>query len=162
MKKNIFSVLVITTSILIYSCSSDKKEINLDTNRDVVKKYHEVWSNGQVKELDKILAPDFVCHFIEGIEWKGVDGANNSITTHRKSFPDWNEEIVDMISEGDKVVTRYKSTGTQLGTFNGIDSTGKKVTIYETSIYRIANGKIAEQWGFPDALSLNNQIEAKK
>lgn len=162
MKKNIFSVLVITTSILIYSCSSDKKEINLDANRDVVKKYHEVWSNGQVKELDKILAPDFVCHFIEGIEWKGVDGANNSITTHRKSFPDWNEEIVDMISEGDKVVTRYKSTGTQQGTFNGIDSTGKKVTIYETSIYRIANGKIAEQWGFPDALSLNNQIEAKK
>jgi predicted ester cyclase len=67
-----------------------------------------------------------------------------------------------MISEGDKVVTRYKSTGTQQGTFNGIDSTGKKITIYETSIYRIANGKIAEQWGFPDALSLNNQVEGKK
>lgn len=67
-----------------------------------------------------------------------------------------------MISEGDKVVTRYKSTGTQRGTFNGLDSTGKKVIIYETSIYRIANGKIAEQWDFPDALSLNNQLEAKK
>jgi predicted ester cyclase len=113
-------------------------------------------------ELNKILAPDFVCHFINGIEWKGIDGAKKSITSHRKSFPDWKEEIVDMVSEGDKVVTRYKSTGTQQGTFNGLDSTGKKVTIYETSIYRIANGKIAEQWGFPDALSLNNQLEAKK
>ena len=113
-------------------------------------------------ELDKILAPDFVCHFINGIEWKGIEGAKNSITSHRKSFPDWKEEIVDMVSEGDKVVTRYKSTGTQQGTFNGLDATGKKVTIYETSIYRIANGKIAEQWGFPDALSLNNQPESKK
>ncbi|MBS1502795.1 MAG: ester cyclase [Bacteroidetes bacterium] len=66
-----------------------------------------------------------------------------------------------MVSEGDKVVTRYKSTGTQLGEFNGLAPTGKKITIYETSIYRIANGKIAEQWGFPDALSLNNQLGVK-
>ena len=161
MKKSFFSILLLTASILFYSCSSNTQQTNLDANRDVVKKYHEVWSNGQVNELDKILAPDFVCHFIDGIEWKGIEGANSSITSHRKSFPDWNEEIVDMISEGDKVVTRFKSTGTQLGAFNGLDSTGKKVTIYETAIYRIANGKIAEQWGFPDALSLNNQLEAK-
>ena len=162
MKKILFSVSLLTVGLLFYSCSSQKQEINLDANRDVVRKYHEVWSNGQVTELNNILAADFVCHFIDGIEWKGINGANNSISSHRKSFPDWKEEIVDMISEGDKVVTRYKSTGTQNGTFNGLDSTGKKVTIYETSIYRIANGKIAEQWGFPDALSLNNQLEAKK
>ena len=161
MKKSFFSVLLLTASVLFYSCSSNTQQTNLDANRDVVKKYHEVWSNGQVNELDKILAPDFVCHFIDGIEWKGIEGANSSITSHRKSFPDWNEEIVDMISEGDKVVTRFKSTGTQLGAFNGLNPTGKKVTIYETAIYRIANGKIAEQWGFPDALSLNNQLEAK-
>ena len=162
MKKSLYSVLLLTAIIFFYSCTSNKQEINLDTNRDVVKKYHEVWSNGQVTELDKVLTSNFVCHFINGIDWKGIDGANNSITSHRKSFPDWKEEIVDMISEGDKVVTRYKSTGTQQGTFNGLDSSGKKVTIYETSIYRIANGKIAEQWGFPDVLSLNNQLEAKK
>ena len=161
MKKSFCSVLVLTASILFYSCSSDNQKINLDANRTVVKKYHEVWSNGQVAELDKILAPDFVCHFINGLEWKEIEGAKNEITSHRKAFPDWKEEIVDMISEGDKVVTRYKSTGTQQAAFNGLDSTGKKVMIYETSIYRIENGKIAEQWGFPDAVSLSNQLEAK-
>ncbi len=121
--------MLLTASAFFYSCSSNKQDINLDANRDVVRKYHEVWSDGQVTELSKILAPDFVCHFIDGIEWKGIDGANNSITNHRKSFPDWKEEIVDMVSEGDKVVTRYKSKGTQQGKFNGLDSTGKKVTI---------------------------------
>lgn len=162
MKKSFFSILLLTASILFYSCTSNTQQTNLDANRDVVKKYHEVWSNGQVNELDKILAPDFVCHFIDGIEWKGIEGANSSITSHRKSFPDWNEEIVDMISEDDKVVTRFKSTGTQLGAFNGLDPTGKKVTIYETAIFRIANGKIAEQWGFPDELSLRNQLQTKE
>ena len=162
MKKSFCLVLFLTVCVLFNSCSSNKQEISLTANRDVVKNYHRIWSDGQVIELDKILAPDFVCHFINGIEWKGIEGGKNSITSHRKSFPDWKEEIVDMISEGDKVVTRYKSTGTQQGAFNGLDSTGKKVTIYETSIYRIAKGKIAEQWGFPDALSLNNQLEFKK
>jgi predicted ester cyclase len=161
MKKTFCSVLILTACILIISCSSDKQEINLDANREVVKNYHRVWSDGKVSELDNILAPEFVCHFIDGIEWKGIDGAKLSISSHRKIFPDWKEEIVDMVSEGDKVVTRYKSTGTHKGAFEGLDSTGIKVTIYETSIYRIADGKIAEQWGFPDALSLKNQLSAK-
>jgi predicted ester cyclase len=162
MKKSLCSVLMLTACMFINSCNSNKQEIDLDANRDVVKNYHSVWSDGQVSELDKILAPDFVCHFINGIEWKGIEGAKYSISSHRKIFPDWKEEIVDMVSEGDKVVTRYKSTGTHQGAFEGLDSTGIKVTIYETSIYRIVDGKIAEQWGFPDALSLKNQLLAKK
>ncbi len=106
MKKPFFIAFLLIASSLIYSCSSHTQESNLGTNRDVVKKYHAIWSNGHVTELDKILSSNFACHFIMGIEWKGVDGANNKITNHRKSFPDWHEEIVDMISEGDKVVTR--------------------------------------------------------
>ncbi|SMD42740.1 Predicted ester cyclase [Aquiflexum balticum DSM 16537] len=161
MKKSLCTVLMLCTCMFINSCSSDKQEINLDANRDIVKNFHRVWSSGQVSELEKILAPDFVCHFINGIEWNGIEGAKFSISSHRKIFPDWYEEIVDMVSEGDKVVTRYKSTGTHQGAFEGLDSTGIKVTIYETSIFRIADGKIAEQWGFPDALSLKNQLSKK-
>ncbi len=82
MKKSFYSVLLLTASILFYSCNSNKKEINLDANRDAVKKYHEIWSNGRVTELDKILAPDFDCHFINGIEWKGIGfSINLSIAT---------------------------------------------------------------------------------
>jgi predicted ester cyclase len=162
MKKSFYSVLILTACMFINSCSSDKQEINLDANRDIVKHYHRVWSEGKVMELDNILAPEFVCHFINGIEWKGIEGAKHSISSHRKIFPDWKEEIVDMVSEGDKVVTRFKSTGTHQGAFEGLDATGIKVTIYETSIYRIADGKIAEQWGFPDALSLKNQLTSNQ
>jgi predicted ester cyclase len=162
MKKSFCSLLMLTACMFINSCSSDKQEINLDSNRDVVKNYHRVWSDGKVTDLEKLLAPGFICHFIDGIEWKGIEGAKHSISSHRKIFPDWKEEIVDMVSEGDKVVTRYKSTGTHQGAFEGLDSTGIKVTIYETSIYRIADGKIAEQWGFPDALSLKNQLSARQ
>lgn len=163
MKKLFLPALLIIAINFLFSCSEDNKpENNRNANRNLVIQYHKVWSNGQVKILDTILSPDFVCHFIAGIEWKGIDGANKSITGHRKAFPDWKEEIVDMISEGDRVVTRYKSTGTHQATFNELDSTGNKVEIYETSIYRIANGKIVEQWGFPDEVSLQTQLRVKK
>ncbi len=162
MSKLIYQSVIVTLLIVLCGCNSNNHKSDLEANREIVRKYHQVWSNGQVSELDTIMSPGFVCHFINGIEWKGIEGAKNEIVSHRKSFPDWNEEIVDMIAEGDKVVTRYKSTGTQKGKFNGLDSTGIKVTIFEASIYRIANGKLVEQWGFPDALSLNNQLQAKK
>lgn len=162
MREVIFLLPTIAFITSMFSCSSSKTKSDLEANREIVRSFHKVWSNGQVAVLDTLLSPDFVCHFINGIEWKGIDGTKATITGHRKSFPDWNEEIVDIIAEGDKVVTRYKSTGTHRGVFNGIDSTGNKVTIYETSIYRIANGKLAEQWGFPDELSLRNQLQPKK
>jgi len=140
--KLIVSLVAISLTIISFSCNSKNEMTDLESNREVVRKYHEVWSDGQTAVIDTIMSPDFVCHFIGGLEWKGIEGAKNSISNHKKSFPDWTEEIVDIIAEGDKIVTRYKSTGTHQGIFNGIDSTGNKVTIYETSIYRISNGKI--------------------
>ena len=161
--RKITTTLAISTLIMVFcSCNTENKKTDLEVNRELVKKYHQVWSDGKLLELEKIMSPDFVCHFIDGIEWKGIEGAKNSILSHKTSFPDWNEEIVDIIAEGDKVVTRYKSTGTHQGIFNGLDSTGIKVTVFETSIYRIANGKLVEQWGFPDALSLDKQLNPAK
>jgi predicted ester cyclase len=161
MMKTILSRLTTVFLLVSFACNSKNDAVDLETNRQVVRQYHDVWSNGQVGILDSIMSPDFVCHFIGGLEWRGIDGAKNSISNHKNSFPDWTEEIVDMIAEGDRVVTRYKSTGTHQGSFNGVDSTGIKVTIYETSIYRIANGKIIEQWGFPDEVSLRDQLQTK-
>lgn len=147
---------------MVWGCNSNNQATNLENNRDLVRKYSAAWSTGQVGDLEKIMASDFRCHFIDGIEWTGIEGAKNAISNIRQSFPDWNEEIVDIIAEGDKVVTRFKSTGTHKGKFDGIDSTGIKITIFEVSICRIVNGKLVEQWGFPDALSFNNQLQPKK
>lgn len=147
---------------VLCGCNTNNQKTDVEANREIVRQYHQVWSDGKVANLEKFMSPDFVCHFIDGLEWKGIEGAKNSISSHKISFPDWHEEIVDIIAEGDKVVTRYKSTGTHKGIFNGLDSTGNKVTIFETSIYRIANGRLVEQWGFPDALSLDRQLKVKK
>ena len=143
--------------IISFSCTSSSQKADDDRNIEVVREYHEIWSNGKIEELDKIVAPNFQGRFIGGFEYDGIDVAKNSVLETKKAFPDWKEEIVDIIVQEDKVVTRYHSTGTQLGSWDGIDSTGNKVDIYEASIYRLENGKIVEQWGFWDEINLKNK-----
>lgn len=48
MKQSFYAASLFTISTLVHGCSSDNQRINLDTNRGVVKKYHEVWSSGEV------------------------------------------------------------------------------------------------------------------
>jgi predicted ester cyclase len=105
-------------------------------------------------------APDYVCHFLIGPEWRGVEGIKNEVKQHRVSFPDWNEHVDDIVAEGDRVVIRFTSTGTQRGEFAGIAPTGKRVKIQEVAIFRLANGKIAEQWGIPDLHGLMEQLHS--
>ncbi len=88
MKKLLCQSVILTLLMIVCGCNSNNQQTDLDANRELVKKYHQVWSDGKVSDLDKIMSPDFVCHFIDGIEWKGIEGAKNSISSHRKSFPD--------------------------------------------------------------------------
>tara|TARA_R110002096_G_scaffold219736_2_gene408229 strand:+ start:10407 stop:10925 length:519 start_codon:yes stop_codon:yes gene_type:complete len=156
MKNPILTVLAAT--LFVCSCQSTDKNMILEKNKKVVLEYHKVWSGAEIGNLDEILTSDFVCHYLTSEEWTGIEDAKKEITDWRTLFPDWNEEIVDVVQENDKVVMRYKATATHTKTYEGIDATGAKIEIYEVSIYRISNGKIAEQWAFPDDPSIKTQI----
>ncbi|MFT6970868.1 MAG: putative ester cyclase [Roseivirga sp.] len=148
----------LTTLFLLCGCQSTDKNSILEKNKEVVLEYHKVWSGDKIDNLDDILTSDFVCHYLTSEKWLGMKESKINISDWRTIFPDWNEEIVDIIQENDKVVTRYKASATHTKTYEGIDSTGAQIEIYEVSIYRISNGKIAEQWAFPDDQSIKTQI----
>jgi len=149
---------LLTILFLLCGCQSTDKNSILEKNKAVVLEYHKVWNEGKMDNLDAILTEDFVMHYLTDVKWKGIENAKTEIANWRAIFPDWHEEIVDIIQENDKVVTRYKATATHTETYEGIDATGAKIEIYEVSIYRISNGKIAEQWAFPDDPSIKTQI----
>jgi predicted ester cyclase len=149
---------ILTTLFLFCTCQSTDKNSILEKNKEVVLEYHKVWSGDEIDNLDDILTSDFVCHYLTSEKWTGIKESKKNISDWRTIFPDWHEEIVDIIQENDKVVMRYKATATHTKTYEGIDSTGAQIEINEVSIYRISNGKIAEQWAFPDDASIKTQI----
>jgi len=124
----------------------------------VVKSHQEIWSKGSLDAIDELYTRDFICHFVIGPEWEGRAGLRDQVFSHRASFPDWHEDIVRLVAEGNLVVSHFMSSGTHLGAFQGLAPTSRKVSIDEIAIYRLEDGKIAEQWGFPDVHGMNVQL----
>lgn len=143
---------------IVGGCSTRQTTITSDNKSVVLRSEAELWSKGNLAVADELYSPMFVCHFVVGPEWHGVQGIKDAVARHRRSFPDWNEEVDDIIAEGDRVVIRFTSTGTQEGEFAGIGPTMKRVKIHEVAIFRLADGKIIEQWGMPDLHGLLEQL----
>jgi len=51
-----------------------------------------------------------------------------------------------IIAEGDKVMSRWRCTGTHKGTAWGIPPTGNKANFISDVIFRIVGGKVVEMW----------------
>lgn len=49
------------------------------------------------------------------------------------------------------MVGRWRGEGTQEGEFAGIPAKGKRISFTGTTIYRVENGKVAEEIGEEDA-----------
>jgi predicted ester cyclase len=63
-----------------------------------------------------------------------------------------------MIVAGDRVVTHLQFTGHFTGTFLGTRGQGQKVEFIATDIYRVAGGRIAEDWHLEDNLTFFQQV----
>ncbi|HLI91508.1 MAG TPA: ester cyclase [Ktedonobacteraceae bacterium] len=120
--------------------------------------WEEVWHQGDLSRIDELFASDFVRHDPGGRELHGTDQNRQFISSMRAAFPDVRYTVDDQIVEGDKVVMRYRFEGTHLGEFQGMPPTRKQVNYTGILIYRITDGKIAEQWTELDLLGLLRQL----
>ena len=120
--------------------------------------WEEVWHQGLLSRIDDLFTPDFVRHDPGGRELHGTEQNRQFISSLRTAFPDVHYTVEDQIAEGDKVVVRYRFQGTHLGAFQGMPPTGKQVAYTGILIYRMAGGKIAEQWTELDLLGFLSQL----
>jgi len=119
----------------------------------------EVWNKGNFEATETYWAADYIEHNLAlPNQAAGAAGARQVFMAFKSAFPDLHFNIEDILVEGDKVVWRWNSTGTNTGSLMGMPPTHKKATISGIEIYRIAGGKIAERWGNFDQLGLLQQL----
>jgi predicted ester cyclase len=69
--------------------------------------------------------------------------------------------VEDQVAEGDKVVSRYRVSGTHQGEFFGVAGTGNRVEFTGINIDRFdESGKMVEEWPEYDLLGAMRQIGA--
>lgn len=76
----------------------------------------------------------------------------------RKAFPDLKITVDKQVAERDLVAVRWTARGTNTGTGNGIPATGRSVEITGTTLFRMADGRIAEEWTCANSLGLMRQL----
>ena len=109
----------------------------------------------------EFLSPDFIIN-LAGVphQMRGRRTWRKNAEAFFKAFPDIQMEAQDMFAADDKVAVRFRFTGTHTGEFLGNQPTGSKVDYQSYELYRIADGKIAEEWICADMLTILTQIGA--
>lgn len=107
----------------------------------------EVVNGGNLDLIDELFASELAP---TARQWFG---------SFRSSFPDLHMEIVELISEGDRVVGRFKCSATQLGEWRGRPATGRRFEdVDEVYIFKVENGRFVDAWGLEDNLSRMRQL----
>jgi predicted ester cyclase len=74
------------------------------------------------------------------------------------AFPDWREEIVELVAEGNTVAGRFKCSGTHGGEFLDEAPTGKRMEVEEVFFLRVEDGKFVAFWALEDSLGRMRQL----
>jgi predicted SnoaL-like aldol condensation-catalyzing enzyme len=122
--------------------------MSTEQNKAVVRRFiEEILTNQNAALVDELFAPDYVNHLAPG----GREGFKQFFPMLRSAFPDlkFHTSIEHLIAEGDYVVARITYHYT---------NAGKEATGSDLSEYRLANGKIVEDWPPSGTAALLQQV----
>jgi steroid delta-isomerase-like uncharacterized protein len=123
--------------------------------------WEEVFNHKRLERADAYVAQDYLDHGALPGQGPGLEGAKRQRwALYFVAIPDLHATIDDMVAEDDKVSVRFTVTGTQVGELMGVPPTGRRFDVGAMCIYRIVEGKVAEQWEQIDMLGLMRQLGA--
>ena len=114
-------------------------------------------NKGNLAVIDEIFAPEYVYH-MAGLPPQGRNAFKEFMKMLYTAIPDLHMDVEDMIAEGDKVVTRWTTSGTHKGEFMGIPATGKRFEFAGVLIARFMDGKEVEAFEVADRLTMLQQL----
>ncbi len=135
--------------------------MSAEQNKTVIQRWFDEFINkNNVALADELIDPNYVNHFLPTDAGKGPQAEKQIMDMFFSAFPDLQGNIEDLFAEGDKVAARIIWRGANSGSFMGMPSTGKQVAFASNNIFRVANGKITENWPQVDIMGLMQQLGA--
>ena len=152
MKKLMFLLI----PLLMLSCQDKQALKELETfkaqqaleeqNKSVIKRYWDgKWNERRPEILDELLTKDVMNHGSTD-EINGIEEYKQVYNTYLSAMMNTRFEIKELIAEGNLVMSRGVCYGTYNGTLGDIYPVGKELSIKFFTIFRLVDGKIAEEW----------------
>lgn len=131
-----------------------------DANKAVVRRFvDDVFAAGRTEAIDELVAPEFVSETF-GITTDGRARLREATERVHGALGDVAFVIEELVAEGDRVAARLTASATPKGEFMGVPAAGRRYTIGELHLFRLAGGRIVEHWHQHDALGLLKQLQA--
>jgi steroid delta-isomerase-like uncharacterized protein len=129
-------------------------------NKAVVREATEqVWNRRALDRIPALYAPDYVADYRPYAPLReGHAAIRGMVERAWEAFPDYHEELHQLVAEGPIVVARFTISGTQDGPWGVLPPSGKRVAFEEIVILELRDGRIARQRGIPDNLSALRQL----
>lgn len=131
-----------------------------EMNKQIVQRFvEECWNQGNLNRLSDFLADQVQFHdpVFPNLN-PGIQNIRTHIELSRKAFPDLRFTIDDTIAERNEVVLHWKAQGTHKGPFLGMQPTNRRCTLDGTSIYRLENSKIVEEYANWNLATMMQQL----
>jgi len=167
--KKIFMILpLVLMMCLMISCQNKAEKAELEKfraqaaleeqNKEIVKRYwNGKWNERRPEILDELLTSDVV-NYGTSMNINNLEEYKQVYGMFLSAFHDTHFTIEGIVAEGDKVMTRATMSGVQKGELEGIPPTGKTVNISIFTVFRMVNGKFAEEWDIYDDLGMLQQL----
>ena len=120
--------------------------------------FQEVWQGGTVAAVEKLVAPSAVVYQSDLTTAPGPAAYREAVVLLHTAFPDLRLSIEDLVACPGRVVVRWTLRGTHQGPFGALPPTGKAVTMTRVSIFRLAAGRVVEEWCGGDVIGLAEQL----
>jgi predicted ester cyclase len=118
-----------------------------ESNKELVRFITEEGLNkGELGFINDVFTPDYEVHTAGLSLPKGPAAFQMAVEFWKRAFPDFTCVIQHMISDGEFVALRFRTTGTHTGTLMWIPPTGKEFVVAGVDLHRVVDGKVVESW----------------
>jgi hypothetical protein len=116
-----------------------------------------VFNERDYSALDECFTPDASIHD-PGEDFRGPAELRGGLQNLFIALPDFHFSVEEQIAEGDRVVVRYRGTGTHGGEMYGHAGTGRRIDYSGVLLLQFEGERIARFWAQPDQLGVAKQI----
>lgn len=131
----------------------------LDANKTRARDYFKAFATQDRAWLEANVASTYVRRDTTlPFEVKGPEGVLMLGDVLLGAFSEVELDIQEVVAERDKVLVHLRFRGVHSGPFGDYAATGKRFDVMVLDLFRMEDGKIAEQWPAIDNLGLQQQI----
>ena len=129
------------------------------TPEEVVRAWSDAYVRKDLDATSALMSEDFI-RLGDSTHWTPISKHDwrEIMVNFFTAFPDWHWEARNLVVDGDYIAVHFTVTGTHRGAFQGIEATGRRVSISEFTLYRVEDGKFAEVWDLTDMDAVMRQI----